>query len=152
MTSLYDLLQFIHVTAAIVWIGGSVALTVLHARLAGRLDGDSIAILRSQSARLGGLLFGPAAITTLLAGIGMVAVSGMGGQLWVTWGLIVVFASLVLSGGFIRRVAGRLTTLVTSPQSDAAVIDSYRTRLGMLNAFNLLLLLSAVWAMVVKPV
>lgn len=152
MTSLYNLLQFVHVAAAIVWLGGSAALTVLNARLAGRLDGAGTAALESQSARLGALLFGPAAVTTLLAGFGMVAVSGMGAQLWVIWGLAVVVASLVLSGGFIRRVAARLGELTASPDTDAALVARQRTRLGLLNALNLLLLLSAVWAMVVKPV
>lgn len=152
MNSIYNWLQFIHVAAAMVWLGGSVALTVLNARLTGRLDHDGTAALATQSRTLGSRLFGPAAIVTLLAGLGMVAVADMGGQLWVTWGMGVVLASLILSVVFTRRFAHRLGQLAVDPDPDLEIMAGLRTRLGVTNALNLLLLLSAVWAMVVKPV
>lgn len=127
-------------------------LTVLNGRLAGELDRPGTAALATRSRAIGARIFGPAAIVTLLAGIGMLAVVELGSPLWVVWGMSVVFASFVLSGVFIRRLAGRLADQVASEQSDPTEIAALRSRLGLVNVLNLLLLLSAVWAMVVKPV
>jgi hypothetical protein len=66
--------------------------------------------------------------------------------------MTVVLASIILSAGFIRRFARRLGELTSTTQPDQTRIATARARLGLLNALNLLLLLSAVWAMVVKPV
>jgi uncharacterized membrane protein len=150
--SIYNTLQFIHVVAAMLWLGGSVSLAVMNARLAGKLDGDGTAVLARQSGWVGGAIFGPAAIVTLLAGIGMLAVTDLGAQLWVAWGMIVVLASIILSAGFIRRLTRRLELLSSAAEPDLATVSATRARLGLLNGLNMLLLLSAVWAMVVKPV
>jgi putative copper export protein len=150
--SIYNTLQFIHVVAATLWLGGSVALALMNARLSGKLDRDGTAVLARQSGWVGSVIFGPAAIVTLVAGIGMLAVVDLGEPLWVAWGFIVVFASIILSTGFIRRLARRLVQLSSAAEPDLATVSATRARLGLLNGLNMLLLLSAVWAMVVKPV
>jgi putative copper export protein len=128
--SIYNTLQFIHVVAAMLWLGGSVALALMNARLAGKLDRDGTAALARQSGWVGSVIFGPAAIVTLLAGFGMVAVVDLGSPLWVAWGMIVVLSSIVLSAGFIRRLARRLEQLSSAAEPDLASVSGTRAPAG----------------------
>ena len=69
---------------------------------------------------------------------------------WIIWGLV----GFVLSGaliGFIGRTARQFGKLPVGPGQAAAQADSIRGRLLALNALNILILASVVWAMIFKP-
>lgn len=76
----YTLFKFLHVLGVIVWIGGVLAINVLSARIARERDVALLAPLSRQASFYGRAVLGPAAGTTLVAGIVMVVV----GQLRLT--------------------------------------------------------------------
>lgn len=151
MDTAYTLSKFLHIVGAIIWIGGVTAVFVINARLAREQDYSTLAAMTRQSRFFGAAIVGPAALITLIAGIVMVAVSGLGAPLWVVWGFAAIVLSIALGASFIRITYGKLEALTGTPSPDAARVFALQGRLGVLNGINLLLLLSTVWAMVFKP-
>jgi hypothetical protein len=121
MFSAYTLLKFVHVAAAIVGVGGAFAMTLLNALL------------------------------TLLAGIGLVTLTGGHMALWTGWGLVGVFGSLLLGAVLIGRTSRELALVVATPAGDAARAMVLRGRLATYGMLNLLILFSTVAVMVLKP-
>ncbi|HEX7071032.1 MAG TPA: DUF2269 family protein, partial [Rhodothermales bacterium] len=83
MTFTYNLFKFIHVLAAIVWIGGLVAIGFLNARLATAGDRSALASLARESETFGKKIAGPASGVVLVAGIVMMGVAKMGMPFWI---------------------------------------------------------------------
>jgi uncharacterized membrane protein len=153
MASYFTLFKFIHVTAAILWIGGASTLGVLNARLAREEDRAALATLLRQANFLGRAILGPAAALTLIAGIATAVSVGFDfGALWITWGFIGVFGSMLLGATFIRRANVRLGELVSTVEPENSRLSALQRRIALLNLINVLLLLSTVGAMVFKPV
>jgi hypothetical protein len=127
-----------------------VAVSVLNARIAREKDRSMLAVMAGQSRFYGAAVIGPAAGVALIAGIVMVAVSGLGMPLWVIWGFAAIILSRALGATFIRRAADELMKLAPAAEQGNPLLPVLQ-RLATLNIINLLLLLSAVWVMVFKP-
>ena len=151
MTMLYTVSKFLHILGAIVWIGGIVAVSILNARLVRDEDPVVIAPLARQSAFFGKSVLGPAAGVTLAAGIVMLAVAGIGFPLWIIWGLVVMFLSGAIGSNVLQPASTRLGRHIESADPDVAAIELLRQRIVRFSAINILLLISAVWAMVFRP-
>ena len=151
MFEIYTLFKFLHVAAVIVWVGGVATLSLITARLAREQDQAALLALLRQASFYGRAIIGPAAALTLIAGFVMVFVARLGGPLWVTWGLVGLFVSLLLGAIPIRRTTAELSKLAATAALDDPRMIVLRRRLTTLNTINLLLLLSVVWAMVSKP-
>ena len=152
MDSLYLWLKFVHVAAVTVWVGGTVALVVLNARLGLQGDPAVQAAMGRQSEAFGRTVIGPAMAVTLLAGLWMAGQFGIPfSTLWIVWGLV-GFVALVLIGIVAtNRPASELAEVARTAGPDDPRVASLRGRLGALGLLNVLVLLSAIWAMVVKP-
>jgi uncharacterized membrane protein len=152
MASSYTLLKFIHVAAAMVWVGGAVAITVLTARLVREQDRGVLLALAQRAGSFGGAVLGPAAVITLLAGIATTATVGFPfSSLWITWGFAGVLASIFLGATLIRRTFVEMAQIAATPGVDDMRLNALQARLSLLNLANLLILLSTVGAMVFKP-
>src|SRR5262245_13541766 len=99
--------MFVHVLAAMIWLGGAVSVTVLGgaALRSGKTDavGSFIASLRIVFP----LLFGPASLAVLGFGIWLVLDSDAWdfGQAWVILGLALVGAAVLIGGAMVGRAA-----------------------------------------------
>jgi uncharacterized membrane protein len=151
MMTVYALFKFLHIVGAIVWIGGVITVSIINARVARERDGAVLAALARQSRFHGMAVIGPAAGLTLIAGIVMIAVSGLGVPLWVIWGFAAIIVSVALGATLIRRAGAELSEVATTAQPGEPRLIALQRRLIALNSINVLILLSAVWAMVFKP-
>jgi uncharacterized membrane protein len=150
--TVFDLFKFLHIASAIVWIGGAVTLTILNVRVRRTGDRAAMAALGQQSAVLGRILLGPAAASTFVTGLVMIAEAGIAfTTLWVLWGTIAIALSMYLGAGPIRRTGEELAIGASNPKPEHARVAALGNRLRTLNAVNLIVLFSAVWAMVFKP-
>jgi uncharacterized membrane protein len=151
METIYDLFMFLHIVGAIVWIGGVVAVSIISARVAREQDPTALAAIASQGRFYGMAIIGPAVGLTLIAGIVMIAVAGLGVPLWVIWGFVAMIVSMALGGTLIRRATDELSQVAAAAQPSEQRLSAAQQRLTTLNTINVLVLLSAVWAMVFKP-
>ena len=149
---LYLLFKFVHVVVVIVWIGGVCTLTVINARLAREPDQAVVAALIGQSRFYGTAVIGPAAALTLIAGIAAAARADIPfSSLWISWGFTTILLSVLLGAVPIRLVTAQVGKLTALADPHDPRLAAARQRLTILNAINLLVLLSAVWVMVAKP-
>ena len=147
---LFGVLKFIHVVSVIVWVGGIITMTLLTMRLARVREGGAQAALAQLGNFVGRAVFLPAAALTFLAGLGTGLIAGFQmNSLWIIWGFAVIVLSMVLTNGIMRPIGLRIGALVSSGQQ--AQVSALQNRLLWLSALNIVLLLSAVWVMIVKP-
>ncbi len=147
---LFGVLKFIHVVSVIVWVGGIITMTLLTMRLARVREGGAQAALAQLGNFVGRAVFLPAAALTFLAGLGTGLIAGfLMNSLWIIWGFAVIVLSMVLTNGIMRPIGLRIGALVSSGQQ--AQVPALQNRLLWLSALNIVLLLSAVWVMIVKP-
>lgn len=149
----YNLFKFLHVAGVIVWLGSVTTLMILNTRLArDSADNAGAVALARASGAFGRTVVGPAAVLTLIAGIVTAAVGGVDmGSLWITWGFTGILISVALGATLIRRTTSSLATALTAPAPTPEQVRALRGRLTTLNLVNLVVLLSAVGAMVFKP-
>jgi uncharacterized membrane protein len=152
LINLYSVFKFLHVVAVIVWLGGLFTTSIMTARVAREGNPSATLSLVRQSVFIGRSVMGPAAAVALIAGIVMVIDGGIGfGTLWIAWGLGAIIVSMGLGATVIRRSGEELGRLLASEKHDEGAVTAAQRRLGTLGMINLLILVSAVWMMVVKP-
>lgn len=145
----YSIFKFLHIAAAIAWIGGGVTLCAMGI-FAERAKNDED-MLRA----LGGVgfmanrWFVPASLLTLVFGIVMAFLGGLWSELWVILGLV-GFAATFLTGHFVLRIkamaAGKL--IAEGKQAEAAVEGRALLQVAK---FDYVMLFSVVADMVLKP-
>src|SRR5215211_7190331 len=151
MFTIYSLLKFLHIVGTIGWIGGFVTFSIISTRSAGEKNPAVLATMEQLMRFNGMAVIGPASGLTLLAGIVMIAVSGMAISLWVIWGFATIIVSIALGAALIGPTNKALRQVAAAAEPSESRLDALRRRLVTLNIINILVLLSAVWAMVAKP-
>ncbi len=148
--SMYALLKLIHVLSVIVWLGVALTANLLTWRIARTGDRAALSLLFRHTGFLGPRLVGPAALVTLLSGIGMIAAGGINpGALWVQWGFGGIVVHFLFAPIVLRRAGMQLYQ--ATADGDDARLAAARRRVARLSAVYLAILLSVVGAMVVKP-
>jgi len=150
--TLYELLLFVHVLAAAAWFG-AVAFVVLVMELALR-SGDRNALLRliEYDDRLAPILYIPAVILVLTAGIGLVFDGPWSfGDGWIIAGLCLLVAVFVLGVGFNLPAAKRVRSAVEATGVESAEVRARLQSFRMLSWIDLVLLVAAVFVMTTKP-
>ena len=148
---MYNFFQFLHVTAAIVWLGSGVGLVALIAVMTRSGDTSTVMAVNKHFEVLGPRLFGTAAMSTLLFGVLMVLVSDSieFTDTWIIVGLVGVAISLVIVGvqnGIRKKLMAAIEQHGPEhPDAQAAMSSTRR-----LNYIDLVVLFVVVAAMVTQ--
>jgi uncharacterized membrane protein len=149
--TLYDWLVFLHVLAAMVWVGGGALLAVTAARVLRDPDPAGVARFTGSLRVLGPLVLAPATIAVLGLGIALVLDSDAWdfGQLWVQLGLG-AFAGAFLVGAVYQSRTALAATRAADRGDDA---EARRQLRGWSWGYRLILLLLilATWDTTTKP-
>jgi uncharacterized membrane protein len=149
VTDGYGWLKLAHVAAVIVWLGGSLALSVLTAAFLRAGNRAVLELFFREAGFFGPMIVGPASLLAFLTGLLMAMVSRSFGFLWVQIGFAGIVMHFVLGAGLIRAASVRVQHAIAATDDDA--LHSAGRRLRMLNVIYLLLLGIVVAAMVLKP-
>ena len=147
LASLYEWLMFVHVLAAMVWLGGLVALLAFGRRTLSEADPGAVARFVGSLRVVGPAFLAPAAGLVLALGIWMVLDSDAWdfGQLWVQLGLGLFAAAFLVGAVWQSR-----TALAATRSDDAEARRQLRRWLWGYGLIVLLLVV-AVWDMTTKP-
>jgi uncharacterized membrane protein len=149
--TLYDWLLFLHVLAAMVWLGGGVMLVTLADRVLRDPEAGAVTRFTGSLRVLGPLVLAPATLAVLALGIWLVLDSEAWdfGQLWVQLGLGLFAAAFLVGAAFQSRSA--LAATRAADRGDDA--ESRRQLRRWLWGYRLivLLLVVAAWDMTTKP-
>ncbi len=152
MPSLYEALLFLHVAAAVVWIGGA----TMHLALIGLAyrtgtPEDRVRLLEYDD-RLGLPLYIPSALVVLGAGIGLVVDGPWSwSDGWVVAGLGIFAAALALGIGFFLPQGARLRSAVEAAGAGSEAVQRIVRRIEIVAILDVALLFAAVFVVTTKP-
>lgn len=149
---MYLTLKLIHIVSAIVWVGAAFTFLVMDMRAARARDHDTQRVLLDNGEAFGKTVFGPAAIVTLLAGVGMVLVGDLSfGAPWIGIGFAGIASSIVIGAVPVQRAVKELRARVAAAGFGDPGAQAVARRLTLLTQIDFAVLLVVVWAMVTKP-
>jgi uncharacterized membrane protein len=151
LATFYDWLVFLHVLAAMVWVGGLVALIAFGTYI--RRGGDRSAVARFVGSLrvIGPVVLAPSSALVVVLGIWMVIDSSAWGfgQTWVWVALVLVVAAVLVGAAFLSRSALAAERAVQAGDHDRVLRELGRWAWGI--RLILVLLVVATWDMVFKP-
>jgi uncharacterized membrane protein len=149
--SLYDWLLLLHILAAMVWLGGLVALTVISALVLRSGDPDAVARFVAGLRTVGPVMLAPASLGVVAFGIWLVVESDAWdfGQAWIVTALTLVVAAVLVGAAFLSRAALSAQAAVEAGDHSGAVVHLRRWTWGV-RVLGLVLVI-ATWDMVMKP-
>ena len=144
----YEFLLFVHVTGAIIWLGGAFIFQVFGMVEVATGDRAAIARFAANAGRIGERVFIPTALVVVLAGIGlMIDGDWPWGRLWVLFALAGFAASFLLGVLVLAPTAKQIPAVGAETDEGQKLI----ARLFALLKVDLLLLFAIVFAMTAKP-
>jgi uncharacterized membrane protein len=149
--SLYDWLVFFHIFAAMVWVGGLVALSVLATQVLRSGERGAVARFVGSLRMIGPLVLAPATVALLGFGIWLVVNSAAWdfGQTWIRLALALFAGAFLVGAVFQSRAAIGAQRAAEAGDHGEAARQLTRWSWGM--RLILVLLLVATWDMVFKP-
>lgn len=150
--SYYEILLFLHIGAAAVWLGAAALFFVLFQRSKMTQDAVLAERLGAHTEWLAKRLFIPASLAVLLFGI-LLTIEGPWGfdQLWILIGIAGMVTTFALGIGVIEPATKKMHASIGANGPLHPDVARYKRRLDALGALDLTLLFSIVWDMVFKP-
>ena len=149
--TLYEFLLFVHVAAAVVWVGGGAMIQLFGLRALGSNDPNRLAQFAGDVEPIGNRALVPAALTAFLSGLALVWESEFWtfGEDWIVIGLVLFAITFVAGAAFFGPESGRVKKLIETEGVDAA--QARVRRLIVLSRIDLIVLFLIIFDMSVKP-
>ncbi len=151
--TLVETLKFVHVAAAIVWVGGAFMIGVMFERAQRSQDEGTVLGLTRIGEFAGKAVFNPAGILVLVAGIWLVIESdGIDfSEAWISLGFLGVALGAGLGMAFYPKILGRVRAGIEDDGLLSNETLAALRRLRLVSSLEWVFLLVVVWAMVFKP-
>jgi uncharacterized membrane protein len=148
----YAFFKWVHVTGAVLWVGGGLTLTILALRAERSAVPAEMAMIARQAAFVGERVFGPVGLLVLLAGIGMVVNLSLDwGTSWIVIGLV-GYAITFLTGSLVLGPsAKRIGHLIETKGAEDGETQAAIRRTLLIARVDEGVLLLIVAAMILKP-
>jgi uncharacterized membrane protein len=149
---MYEFLLTVHILAAIVWVGGGIAMHILGRRVVKRGDSTEIYEFSKEINVIGLRLYAPTSLILLVAGILLVNEAGYEfSQLWITLAFLGWAFSFIVGVGYYGPQDKKLQALVAADGPTApGVLENVRQAL-LVNQIEILILVLVVIDMTTKP-
>ncbi len=148
----YEIALLVHVLAAIVWVGGAIAVQVLAIRTIGRNEALEVARFAGDAEFVGMRVFMPASLVVLLAGSWMVYDGPwLLSDPWLGIGLGLFPLSFVTGAGFLGPESGRISARTAEHGPEDADVQRRIRRVLLVSRIELIWLVAIVALMVLKP-
>jgi uncharacterized membrane protein len=150
---LTEWLAFLHILAAIVWVGASITQSAIMTRASRDPDRALVARLAREVGWLGPFLIGPSAIVVIGAGIWITLIEDWVAfsDTWIWLSLVLVAISMVLGMAYFGPEGKRIERIAKDRGPEDAEIRQRMDRLLLIGRLDLLLLAVVLWLMVFKP-
>jgi uncharacterized membrane protein len=149
---MYEFLLTIHVLAAVIWVGGGLAMHILGRRVLKRGDNNEIFEFSKEINTVALRLYAPTSLILLVAGILLVNEAGYDfSDLWITLAFIGWIFSFIVGIAYYGPQDKKLQALVAADGPTATgVVDNVRQAL-LVNSVEQLVLFLVVIDMTTKP-
>lgn len=146
----YSIVKLLHVTSAILWLGGGFVLILVSVRAERSRDPQALMFNMRNTAFLGKILFMPASMATLATGILLAALWTGFSDLWIVIGLAAAVSTFLTGVLFIKPVGDRLDAMIAKDGVTPAVFEE-GGKLLRIAKFDYTVMLVVIADMVLKP-
>jgi uncharacterized membrane protein len=144
----YEFLLFVHITAAVIWLGGGFTFQMYGMVVRRGGDPEEMARFAGRAGFLSERMFVPASLLVVLAGIGLMIEGNWDwDQLWVIFALV-AFAASFATGLLVLTPMAKGIPVVGPTMPEGQVLIE---RLFTILRIDLVFMYAIVFAMVVKP-
>ena len=148
----YAFFKWVHVTGAVLWVGGGLTLTILALKAERSADPAEMAMIARQAAFVGERVFAPIGLLVLGMGIAMVVNLDLDwGTSWILIGLIGYAITFTTGLLVLGPQAKRIGRLIETAGADAAETQSAIRRILLIARVDEGVLLLVIAAMILKP-
>jgi uncharacterized membrane protein len=148
----YELLKFVHVLAAAVWIGGVLMMQAFALRARSSKNPAHMAAVAGDIGILGKRIMMPSSLTVLVAGFLLIWDGPWTlGMEWVWLSLIIYAVSFALGVGYFEPEGKRIAALIEGGGGASPEVQQRITRNLRLSHLDLLMLIVILFLMVTKP-
>jgi uncharacterized membrane protein len=151
----FALFKWIHVSAAVFWVGGGLVLTILGLKAEVSDDPNEIVTLARWAAWVGEKLFAPAGLVVLAMGVAMLIHGDDSlvhwGKFWVIVGLVGYATTFVTGIAFLAPQAKRIAELSETKGTSAPETTAAIRRILLISRIDVAVLLLVVADMITKP-
>jgi uncharacterized membrane protein len=150
--SSYELLLFVHIGAAVVWVGGGTISQFFALRALRTGDPRRMADLAADIEWIGTRVLLPSSLVVVLAGV-LLMFDGdwKWGQTWIVLALVLYAVTFVAGAAFFGPESGRISRLVAEGGAGSPEAQARIRRILVLTRLDLILLFGIVYVMTVKP-
>jgi uncharacterized membrane protein len=149
--TLVEVLKFLHVLFAVLWVGGGFLLQLLLFR-AKRVGPDELASLTSAAEWTSQRFFMPASFAVLGFGVWLVIAGGYDwGDMWITLGIVGYLLSALNGMAILGPTSKKMKGLIEQRGPNDPVVTHMSRRLDLAGRFDLVVLIAVIFVMVTKP-
>ncbi|MFA7248464.1 MAG: DUF2269 family protein [Dehalococcoidia bacterium] len=148
---MYTVLKFLHVLAAVAWVGGGLTLTILAEQVRAHGTPEEMTALLGRFEWFGKRFFSPLAVVVLLMGLGMAGIGGLMAAPWVSLGFLGIFASAGIGMGYLTPKGRQISALLEQHGPAHPEVVALTSRMLTASRIDLVILVAVVAVMVFKP-
>lgn len=148
---MYELLLFVHVVCAVIWVGGAFYAQLLAVRAGRSNDPMALPRLGRDIEFLGSRVFAPAAVLLFLAGAAMTLRAWSFGQLWVAASVGLWVASALAGSAYLAPRARRVSALFEAEGPESVAGRRLIGRMFLVSRLELVSFAVIIGLMVFKP-
>lgn len=148
---MYDVLKYIHILAAVVWVGGAFTSQMFAIRAQRSSDPDDLNRFGRWAEYVGMRVFAPASLILIVAGVLMTLDRWSFNQLWISISLGLWLVSFVAGVFYLGPNSKRVAELFEAEGPDSPAGVALRSRLFLLSRIELVLFVIIIALMVFKP-
>ncbi len=146
---IYLALKFVHVMAAVAWVGGGLCFSIFGTILESRRDWRSLLSFMRLLGAHGHAVFMPAAILTLVSGVGLFSIGAMAWSAWSILAIALLGMAFGLCTNIMKTAADRVVYLMEVGREAHALSEA--RRLLRQARFECATMMAIIALMVMKP-
>ena len=148
---MYELVLFVHIVCAIIWVGGAFFSQLLAIRVSRSSDPSDLPKLGANIAYLGQRVFLPASILLFIAGLILVSQRWQFSSLWVSLSMLLWLVSAVTGALYLGPTTAKVGALFATEGPTSVAGRSLLDRVFLVARLELVSFAIIVFMMVVKP-
>src|SRR5262245_27300363 len=148
---MYQVLLFVHVICAVIWVGGAAYAQLLAIRVTRSSDQSELPQLARHFEFIGSRVFAPAAILLFLAGVGVTIQSWSFGKAWIAAAIALWIVSVVLGAVYLGPRVKRAAELFEAEGPTSTAGRELLDRLFLISRLELISFAVIIALMTFKP-
>jgi hypothetical protein len=148
---MYELIKYVHVVCAIIWVGGAFFAQLLAVRASRSTDPTDLPKIGASIAYLGQRVFLPASILLFVAGIILVSQRWAFSNLWVSISMVLWLVSALVGALYLGPTSGKVGAMFAAEGPTSVTARAGLDRLFLVARLELVSFAIIVFMMVVKP-